>query len=81
MLANLHFYVFGSIYFLTGFFKFILFIIINFSDRKLLNYFSYSAVAYIDCDTGQCEFTLSGCISFNLISEPLFGKIDKIKGI
>ncbi len=36
--------------------------------------FRFETVAYLDCDPGQCEFTLSGCISLNLISEPLFGK-------
>jgi polynucleotide 5'-hydroxyl-kinase GRC3/NOL9 len=39
--------------------------------NSLLN--KYSKVAYIDCDPGQCEFTLSGCISLNVVTEPLFG--------
>ena len=30
-------------------------------------------MGYIDCDPGQCEFTISGCVSVNLITEPLFG--------
>ncbi|CAF0868791.1 unnamed protein product [Brachionus calyciflorus] len=39
--------------------------------NRLLN--KYQHVAYIDCDPGQSEFTLASCLSFNLISEPLFG--------
>ena len=30
-------------------------------------------MAYIDCDPGQCEFTISGCITLSLITEPLLG--------
>ena len=32
-------------------------------------------MAYIDCDPGQCEFTLGGCISLNVITEPILGKL------
>lgn len=37
--------------------------------------FRYPKVAYIDCDPGQTEFTLGGCISLSFITEPLFGNI------
>jgi polynucleotide 5'-hydroxyl-kinase GRC3/NOL9 len=30
-------------------------------------------VAYMDCDPGQCEFTLSGCISLSILSDPVLG--------
>ena len=33
----------------------------------------YRRVAYLDCDPGQCEFTLSGCVQLTIISEPIFG--------
>jgi polynucleotide 5'-hydroxyl-kinase GRC3/NOL9 len=39
--------------------------------NSLLN--KYDSVAYIDCDPGQCEFTLSGCISLNILSSPILG--------
>ena len=37
----------------------------------LLN--SHEKVAYLDCDPGQCEFTLSGSVQLTVISEPLMG--------
>jgi len=33
----------------------------------------YPKVAYMDCDPGQCEFTLGGCLTLNFIDEPLLG--------
>lgn len=41
--------------------------------NSLLN--KYSQIAYIDCDPGQCEFTLGGCISLAIISAPLLGNL------
>jgi len=34
----------------------------------------YDAVAYLETDVGQCEFTPSGLISLHIISEPVFGR-------
>ena len=31
------------------------------------------AVTYFDCDVGQCEFTMSGCLSYVHLQSPLFG--------
>lgn len=39
--------------------------------NSLLN--TYQQVAFLDCDPGQCEFTLSGCVQLTLIKEPLLG--------
>lgn len=43
--------------------------------RYLVNYLlnTNEYVAYLDCDPGQCEFTLSGCLQLTLINEPLLG--------
>lgn len=43
--------------------------------RYMVNSFlnKYKTVAYLDCDPGQCEYTLGGCISLTFVSEPLFG--------
>lgn len=34
----------------------------------------HQKIAYLDCDPGQCEFTLGGCISLSLITQPVLGK-------
>ena len=39
--------------------------------NSLLN--SHEKVAYLDCDPGQCEFTLSGTVQLTIINEPLLG--------
>ena len=31
------------------------------------------AVTYFDCDIGQCEFTMSGCLSYVHLDAPVFG--------
>ena len=31
------------------------------------------AVTYFDCDIGQCEFAMSGCLSYVHLQSPLFG--------
>ncbi|CAF1566879.1 unnamed protein product [Adineta steineri] len=30
-------------------------------------------VSYFDCDIGQCEFTIGGCVSYSNLNSPLFG--------
>lgn len=30
-------------------------------------------VTYLDCDLGQCEFSISGCLSYVNLHTPLFG--------
>jgi polynucleotide 5'-hydroxyl-kinase GRC3/NOL9 len=39
--------------------------------NSLLN--KHKRVAFMDCDPGQCEFTLSGSVSLTMITEPLLG--------
>lgn len=43
--------------------------------RYMVNSFlnKYKSVAYLDCDPGQCEYSLGGCISLTIVSEPIFG--------
>ncbi len=43
--------------------------------RYMVNSFlnKYNKCAYIDCDLGQCEFTLSTCLQLTYVEEPLFG--------
>jgi polynucleotide 5'-hydroxyl-kinase GRC3/NOL9 len=33
----------------------------------------HKQVAYLDCDTGQTEFTPPGMVSLHILSEPIYG--------
>ena len=38
---------------------------------------SNSAVAYLDCDVGQTEFTPPAFVSLSFVEKPLFGKLKR----
>ena len=35
--------------------------------------FSYKSVSFLECDVGQCEFTVSGLVSLHCITDPVHG--------
>lgn len=37
------------------------------------SHFSYESVSFLECDVGQCEFTVSGLVSLHCIKEPVHG--------
>ena len=39
----------------------------------LFMYTSYESVSFLECDVGQCEFTVSGLVSLHCIKEPVHG--------
>lgn len=42
-------------------------------NRAVSHVDSTFSLTYFDCDIGQCEFTMSGCLSYVNIQSPLFG--------
>lgn len=42
---------------------------------RCFNTFSVDKVCFLECDVGQTEFTPSGCVSLNVVTEPLLGKL------